>query len=55
MALPIKETPILYGKEAEKFLKRMENPGSVSKEEYKKAKKLYDEMLKKNPEILKWL
>lgn len=44
MALPIKETPILTGKDADEFRKRMENPGSVSKEEYERAKEVYDEI-----------
>jgi len=44
MALPIKETPILSGKDAKKFIRRMKNPGKVSKEEYKQAKELYYKM-----------
>lgn len=44
MSLPIKETPILKGKKAERFIKRMENLRSISKEEYEKAKKIYDEI-----------
>lgn len=47
MALPIKETPILRGKEAEEFRKRIENPGSISKEEYERAKKVYEELEQK--------
>lgn len=52
MALPIKETPILYGKEAEEFRRRMQNPRSVSKEEYERAKKIYDEIIEKNPDMI---
>ena len=44
MALPIKETPVLTGKDADEFRKRRENPGSVSKEEYERAKKVHDEI-----------
>jgi hypothetical protein len=44
MALPIKETPVLTGKDADEFRKRMENPGSVSKEKYERAKEVYDEI-----------
>lgn len=40
MALPIKETPILTGKDADEFRKQMENPGSVSKEDYERAKEV---------------
>ncbi len=44
MALPIKETPVLTGKDADEFRKRMENPGSVLKEDYERAKKVHDEI-----------
>jgi len=44
MALPIKETPILTGKNAAEFRKQMENPGSISKEDYERAKKTFDEI-----------
>lgn len=47
MALPIKETPILTGKDAKVFKKRMMSPGSISKEEYERAKKVYNEMEEK--------
>ena len=50
MALPIKETPILYGKDAEKFRKEREKntiSGSVSKEDYVRAQKVYDDILEK--------
>lgn len=33
MARPIKETPILYGEDARKFLERMKNPPKETKEE----------------------
>ncbi len=59
MALPIKETPILYGKDAVEFHKRYieanEGKRSVSKEDYLRAKKVYDEMMEKQPEAMQWL
>jgi hypothetical protein len=42
MASPIKETPIVKGKDAEKFAKRMANVGRASKEEMKEAQAAYD-------------
>lgn len=46
MSLPIKETPVLRGKDAINFLKRMEEVDKgmhpVSKEEFNRAKKTYD-------------
>lgn len=42
MALPIKETPYLKGKDAKRFIKSMDNPKPVSKEEYERAKKVYE-------------
>lgn len=42
MARPIKETPVLRGKDAENFAKRMANPASVSKAEKEAAKKAYE-------------
>ena len=46
MALPIKETPILRGKEAKKFIERMNSAHErkISKEEYEKAKEIYEKM-----------
>lgn len=51
MARPIKETPILYGKESDKFLKTIKQnekdaSRKVSTEEYNYSKKLYDEVMK---------
>lgn len=42
MARPIKETPVLRGKDAENFAKRMANPAPVSKAEKEAAKKAYE-------------
>ena len=39
---PIQETPILTGKDAERFLKRMEEKHRVSKEEYDAVMEVYD-------------
>ncbi|MBO5296621.1 MAG: hypothetical protein J6B03_03380 [Candidatus Homeothermus sp.] len=44
MARPIKETPILYGKDAERFEKLISQPNPVSKEEKERAKKAYEIM-----------
>jgi hypothetical protein len=46
MSLPIKETPVLRGKDAINFLKRMDEVDRgmhpISKKEYDRAKKVYD-------------
>ena len=49
MALPIKETPVLLGKDAKEFVKRMQDASeeAVSKEEYTRAEKIYQEFVKK--------
>ena len=52
MARPIRETPILYGKEAERFLKAIANPKKVSKEELERINKNYENIKKKSKEIL---
>jgi hypothetical protein len=39
MARPIKETPVLRGKDAERFFDRMENVKPVSAEEIARIKK----------------
>jgi hypothetical protein len=44
MARPIEPTPILKGKDAERFLKRMEEPATPEEKEFlKKAIKAYKE------------
>ena len=45
MARPIKETPILKGKDAERFLRLMEEAKPVSKEELERIRKNYEEMM----------
>ena len=42
MARPIKETPILRGKDAEQFVDRMANVGRASAEEIEEARKAYE-------------
>lgn len=44
MARPIKETPELYGKDAERFEKLISQLKPVSKEEKERAKKAYEVM-----------
>lgn len=46
MARPIGETPVLYGEDAVRFLKEMENVKPASNEEKECVRKAY-EMLKK--------
>ena len=50
MSTPIKETPILYGKDSDRFLKAIRenetNPSKkISKKEYEDAMKLYDAVM----------
>lgn len=42
MARPIEETPILKGKDAERFLQRMEDVKPVSKKELDRMKRNYE-------------
>lgn len=42
MATPIKETPVLYGKEARAFEKRVRNAPKCSKEEVARYKAAYE-------------
>jgi hypothetical protein len=44
MARPIKETPVLKGKDAERFEKIISKPEPVSKERRDAAKKAYEFM-----------
>ena len=45
MARPIKETPILTGKDAERFVKRMNEKRTVSDKEIERVKKNYEYIL----------
>lgn len=42
MARPIKETPVISGKDAEIFAKRMANVGRASDKEIEEARKAYE-------------
>ena len=42
MAKPIEETPVLTGKDAENFLKRMKETHKVSREEYERIMRTYE-------------
>ena len=42
MATPIEPTPVLTGKDAERFLQRIEENHVVSLEEYERMKKAYE-------------
>lgn len=46
MARPIKETPILYGEDAKRFLKAMENVKPASQEEKQRVRAAYEKMKK---------
>ena len=46
MARPIKETPILYGEDARRFLERMKNPPKETKEERERRLKDYEAAMK---------
>ena len=45
MARPIKETPILKGKDAERFLRLMDEMEPVSKEELERIKRNYQQLM----------
>jgi hypothetical protein len=47
MARPIKDTPILYGKESDKFLKQVKDNESkkTSDEEYMETKTLFNRIM----------
>lgn len=44
MARPIKETPELYGQDAERFEKLISHPRPVSKQERDRAQRAYEVM-----------
>ena len=43
MARPIKETPILYGEDAERFVEEMQRVESLSKEERNENRRKFEE------------
>ena len=53
MAKPIKETPILYGKDAERFIHEMKNVKPASEEEKKRVRASY-EKIKKLATFMMW-
>ncbi len=42
MARPIKDTPILRGRDAERFIERMSRVGKASDKEIEEARKAYE-------------
>ena len=46
MARPIRETPILRGKDAKRFAERMANVKPISPEERAKAREIYEKFKK---------
>lgn len=46
MARPIRETPILYGEDAERFVRRMQEVESRSKEEREERHRQFQERVK---------
>jgi hypothetical protein len=50
MSLPIRETPILTGKDAKRFAENAKNPKPVPREDYERALRTYEEM-QKNKDI----
>ena len=46
MARPIKETPILYGKDAERFIHEMKTVKPASEEEKKRVRASYEKIKK---------
>lgn len=46
MARPIKETPILFGEDARRFLEAMENVKPASQEEKQRVRAAYERMKK---------
>jgi hypothetical protein len=46
MARPIKETPIIKGKDARRFSAKIANPVRISQEEREKMEKIYQEVVK---------
>lgn len=46
MARPIKDTPVIRGKDAKRFAAKIANPVPISKEEREKMERVYQEFLK---------
>lgn len=52
MARPIRETPILTGKDAERFMQRMEQVESRNKEEREAIRKKFQERVEKAKKMI---
>ncbi|MCM0238779.1 hypothetical protein J8L13_15420 [Bacteroides fragilis] len=48
MAMPIKETPILFGEDARKFEERMKHPRKETPEERKIRLEVYEKIMKRS-------
>ncbi len=46
MARPIKDTPILKGKDARRFAEKIANPVRISQKEREEAERIYREVVK---------
>lgn len=49
MARPIKDTPVLTGKDAERFRWHMDRPSPVSEEEKERARLAYETLKRNSP------
>lgn len=47
MARPIKDTPVLKGRDARRFAAKIANPTPISGEERERAEKLFEAVMKK--------
>lgn len=52
MARPIKETPILYGEDAERFVREMEEVEARSMEEREASRKEFQERVKEAKKLI---
>ncbi|MBR1543120.1 MAG: hypothetical protein IJ628_10990 [Bacteroidaceae bacterium] len=50
MAKPIKDTPLLTGKDAERFRWHLEHPSPISKKRREEAIKIYEILKTNNPD-----
>jgi hypothetical protein len=50
MSLPIRETPILYGEDAQRFIENTKNARKhpISRQDFERAKKIYNNLKVKN-------
>lgn len=48
MAMPIKETPILFGEDARRFEERMKHPRKETAEERKRRLEVYERIMKRS-------